>query len=91
VASLQEFEGADVRFGSVSDMESLTSTAFSSPVDVVVSCLASRTGGKVSSTLSWMLLILIRNPSPLMEVRWKRGGGTVCVPYFFPPYGKADA
>lgn len=47
--TIKEFEGADVRFGSVSNMESLSSTAFSSPVDVVVSCLASRTGGKKDS------------------------------------------
>ena len=44
---LQEFQGADVRFGSVADMASLSSVAFAEPVDVVVSCLASRTGGKV--------------------------------------------
>ena len=43
----QELEGADVRFGNVSDPQSLAATAFSEPVDVVVSCLASRTGGKV--------------------------------------------
>jgi len=34
----------DVRFGSVLDMESLKSVAFKDKVDVVVSCLASRTG-----------------------------------------------
>lgn len=44
--SLQDFQGADVRFGDVSSKESLRSVAFSEPVDVVVSCLASRTGGK---------------------------------------------
>lgn len=44
----QEFAGADVRFGDVQDMESLRTVGFSEPVDVVVSCLASRTGGKVS-------------------------------------------
>lgn len=40
-----EFPGADVRFGDVMSMESLSSVAFKDPVDVVVSCLASRTGG----------------------------------------------
>ncbi|CAK0745014.1 hypothetical protein CVIRNUC_001590 [Coccomyxa viridis] len=45
----QEFEGADVRFGSVSDLTSLRDVAFAEPVDVVVSCLASRTGGKKDS------------------------------------------
>ena len=46
----QDFNGADVRFGDVSNKDSLRSVAFSEPVDVVVSCLASRTGGKVSKT-----------------------------------------
>ncbi|PRW56400.1 divinyl chlorophyllide a 8-vinyl- chloroplastic [Chlorella sorokiniana] len=40
-----EFPGADVRFGDVMSMESLSREAFKEPVDVVVSCLASRTGG----------------------------------------------
>lgn len=44
---LQDFQGADVRFGDVSSKDSLRSIAFKEPVDVVVSCLASRTGGKV--------------------------------------------
>ena len=43
----QAFQGADVCFGDVADMASLSSVAFAEPVDVVVSCLASRTGGKV--------------------------------------------
>eukprot|EP00891_Asterochloris_glomerata_P000760 jgi/Astpho2/760/Aster-00621 len=45
----KELQGAEVRFGSVSDEESLARAAFSDPVDVVVSCLASRTGGKKDS------------------------------------------
>ncbi len=40
----QEFTGAEVRFGSVLDLDSLRKEAFKEPVDVVVSCLASRTG-----------------------------------------------
>ena len=44
---MQDFEGAEVLFGSVSEEASLAS-AFRKPVDVVLSCLASRTGGKVS-------------------------------------------
>ena len=46
-ASVQEFNGADVRFGSVSDLEAIKNVAFADQIDVVVSCLASRTGGKV--------------------------------------------
>ena len=45
------FQGADVRFGDVTNVQSLASTAFTEPVDVVVSCLASRTGGKKDSWL----------------------------------------
>lgn len=45
------FDGADVRFGDVTDTSSLAATAFAEPVDVVVSCLASRTGGKKDSWL----------------------------------------
>jgi divinyl chlorophyllide a 8-vinyl-reductase len=47
IAPMQEFAGAEVRFGDVQDMESLRTVGFAQPVDVVVSCLASRTGGKV--------------------------------------------
>lgn len=57
----QEFQGADVRFGDVSDVDSLATTAFAEPVDVVVSCLASRTGGKVSAGL----------PASAKECFWK--------------------
>ncbi|PSC69840.1 divinyl chlorophyllide a 8-vinyl-chloroplastic isoform A [Micractinium conductrix] len=41
----KELAGADVRFGDVMSQESLSRVAFSEKVDVVVSCLASRTGG----------------------------------------------
>ena len=44
---LQGFPNADVRFGDVIDLESLKSSAFKDPVDVAVSCMASRSGGKV--------------------------------------------
>jgi len=47
----REFEGADVRFGDVTDVSSLERVAFKDPVDVVVSCLASRTGGIKDSQL----------------------------------------
>ena len=63
---VQEFAGADVRFGDVQDMESLRAVGFSEPVDVVVSCLASRTGGKV------------RGRGALKHAAWcmrKRGAG----------------
>ena len=52
-ATRKEFEGADVRFGNVTDAESLRTVAFApvktedgqeKGIDVVVSCLASRTG-----------------------------------------------
>jgi len=45
----KELEGAEVRFGDVNNVRSLADTAFNDPVDVVVSCLASRTGGKKDS------------------------------------------
>ncbi len=45
------FKDADVRFGDVTDVQSLTNTVFNTPVDVVISCLASRTGGKKDSWL----------------------------------------
>ncbi|DBA68486.1 TPA: hypothetical protein ACH3X2_013773 [Trebouxia sp. C0005] len=45
----KDFKGADVSFGDVSSKDSLRKTAFSEPADVVVSCLASRTGGKKDS------------------------------------------
>ncbi len=48
---MQEFPGAEVAFGDVTDVEDIKRTAFGRPIDVVVSCLASRTGGKVR--LSW--------------------------------------
>ena len=47
----KDFAGADVRFGDVTDVESLKRVAFTEPVDVVVSCLASRTGGINDSRL----------------------------------------
>jgi hypothetical protein len=47
--ALQEFEGATVRFGDVLDKESLRKVAFAEGVDVIVSCLASRTGGQAAA------------------------------------------
>ena len=44
-----DFPGAEVRFGDVTDVDSLNRSAFQQPVDVVVSCLASRTGGRQDS------------------------------------------
>jgi len=49
--TVKEFPGADVRFGDVTNADSLRSVGFSDKVDVVVSCLASRTGGKADSWL----------------------------------------
>lgn len=47
--TINEFPGATVRFGSVMDVASIRKVAFQDKVDVVVSCLASRTGGKKDS------------------------------------------
>ena len=44
-----DLAGADVRFGDVTDAESIAATAFDQPADVVVSCLASRSGGRRDS------------------------------------------
>ena len=41
----KDFPGAEVVCGDVTDMSSLRTNGFAKPVDVVVSCLASRTGG----------------------------------------------
>lgn len=64
-SGVQELEGAEVRFGDVNNVRSLADTAFNDPVDVVVSCLASRTGGKVGmlrpricKVLHWLLMQL---------------------------------
>lgn len=43
----QEFPGAEVVFGDVMSTDSLKAIAFKRHVDVVISCLASRTGGVV--------------------------------------------
>lgn len=45
----REFEGARVVFGDVTDPASISAAAFDQPADVVVCCLASRTGGKKDS------------------------------------------
>lgn len=39
------FDGATVKFADVTDADSVRKSALDGPVDVVVSCLASRTGG----------------------------------------------
>ncbi len=44
-----DFPGAEVRFGDVTNPISLATHAFDEPTDVVISCLASRTGGKKDS------------------------------------------
>ena len=45
----KQLPGARVAFGDVCDAGSLGETAFAEPADVVVSCLASRSGGKEDS------------------------------------------
>ena len=47
----QALPGANVCFGDVTNVESIRKAAFADPVDVVVSCLASRTGGIKDSQL----------------------------------------
>lgn len=44
-----DFPGAEVRFGDVTQPDSLVVNAFDQPADVVISCLASRTGGRKDS------------------------------------------
>ena len=44
---INDLPGAEVRFGDVTDPASLAAEAFNQPTDVVVSCLASRTGGRI--------------------------------------------
>ena len=44
-----DFPGAEVRFGDVTNPESIAAAAFDQPADVIVSCLASRTGGRQDS------------------------------------------
>ena len=46
---IADFPGAEVRFGDVLDPASLKTQAFDQPTDVVVSCLASRSGGRQDS------------------------------------------
>ena len=48
-AVVDDFPGADVGFGDVTNPVSLATDAFNEPTDVVISCLASRTGGKKDS------------------------------------------
>ena len=44
-----DFPGAEGRFGDVTNPESIAAAAFDQPADVIVSCLASRTGGRQDS------------------------------------------
>ncbi|GCE65112.1 NAD(P)-dependent oxidoreductase [cyanobiont of Ornithocercus magnificus] len=46
---IKQFAGASVCFGDVTDAASIANGAFSEPVDVVISCLASRSGGRQDS------------------------------------------
>ncbi|WP_353292663.1 NAD(P)-dependent oxidoreductase [Synechococcus sp. M16CYN] len=46
---IADLPGAEVRFGEVTNVKSLEKQAFSQPTDVIVSCLASRTGGRKDS------------------------------------------
>lgn len=65
--SEQEFPGADVRFGDVQDPASIKAVAFKEQVDVVVSCLASRTGGWGSSDCRFALSI----PKLRLHASWR--------------------
>ena len=46
---INDLKGAEVRFGDVTDPASIAAEAFNQHTDVVVSCLASRTGGRKDS------------------------------------------
>ena len=46
---INDLKGAEVRFGDVTAPSSLAAEAFNQPTDVVVSCLASRSGGRKDS------------------------------------------
>ena len=46
---IADFPGAEVRFGDVTNSDSLAVNAFDQSTDVVISCLASRTGGRKDS------------------------------------------
>ena len=46
---IADLVGAEVRFGDVTDAASVAANAFDRPADVVVSCLASRSGGRKDS------------------------------------------
>ena len=46
---IADLDGAEVRFGDVTDAASVAANAFDRPADVVVSCLASRSGGRKDS------------------------------------------
>ena len=46
---IADFPGAEVRFGDVTQPDSLAAQASDQPTDVVISCLASRTGGRKDS------------------------------------------
>ena len=46
---IADLAGAEVRFGDVTDAASVAANAFDRPADVVVSCLASRSGGRKDS------------------------------------------
>ncbi len=55
-----DFEGADCRFGDVTNIDNLRAVGFADKVDVVVSCLASRTGGLQDS---WDIDYQARSPA----------------------------
>ena len=75
---LQDFEGADVRFGDVSSKQCLRDIAFSEPVDVVVSCLASRTGGKVLHSCSLLHCYSLPDPMLVTALQPKSLACSIC-------------
>ena len=77
-------QGAEVVFGSVKDKESIREKAFAGKVDVVVSCLASRTGGiKDSWEIDYEATKNVMVPLPLSShaaLSLRSGGLSLCCP-----------
>ena len=80
----QDLAGASVRFGDVGDAAALERVAFDQPVDVVVSCLASRTGGKACTSLYRFASAICESSKHgriVLQLRMKATAGicTLCV------------
>jgi divinyl chlorophyllide a 8-vinyl-reductase len=65
------FDGATAKFADVTSIDSLRECALDAPVDVVVSCLASRTGGVKDS---WDIDYQVRLGTLFKEDSWGKEG-----------------